>query len=74
MPTAVTVSVWPDSLAGPVLSLASASTSTSPSSATVAASSPAVGASLTSVTVTETVAVSDCGSATPLVVPLSVIV
>ena len=72
--TAVTVRVWPDSLAGPVLSLARTLVVTEPSSATVAVSLTASGVSLTSVTVTLTVAVSLLGSATPLVVPLSVIV
>ena len=58
--TAVTVSVWAVSLAGPVAVVGAAGRwSTEPSSATVAVSSTAVGASLTSVTVTLTVAVSD---------------
>ena len=73
--TAVTVSVWPASLAGPLMSLArTRSKLTEPSSATLVESSTAVGLSLTSVTVTLTVAVLVFGSATPLVVPLSVIV
>ena len=52
----MTFSVWPASLSGPRLSLASTSNVTEPSSATVAVSALAVGASFTSVTVTETVA------------------
>jgi len=55
-------------------SLPSTATLTEPSSATVAVSATAVGASLTSVTVIVTVAVALFGSATPLVVPLSVTV
>ena len=69
--TAVTVRVWLDSLAGPVVSLARTVVVTEPSSATVSLSSTAIGASLTSVTVIVTVAVSHCESATPSVVPLS---
>ena len=77
LPTAVMVSVWPDSLAGPGESFAvkvAVPTVTDPSSATVSESVAATGRSLTSVTVTETVAVSDLKSLTPLVVPLSVAV
>ena len=72
----MTVRVWLPSLAGPVESLAvrSLAKESVPSSATVVESATAVGASLTSVTVTLTVAVSALGSATPLVVPLSVTV
>ena len=73
--TAVTVSVCPDSFAGPLLSLSTrpaAGNTSEPSSATgPRVSSSADGASLTSVTVKLTVAVSVFGSATPLVVPLS---
>ena len=65
------VSVCPDSFAGPAESLKRTSTSTFPSSATEAVSSPATGGSLTSVTLTLTVAVAVFGSAAPLVVPLS---
>ena len=71
---AVTVSVCPDSFAGPVESFVRGSNVTEPSSATVGRVVNAVGLSLTSVTVTYTVAVSDFGSAAPFVVPLSVIV
>ena len=68
------VSCWPASLAGPALSLARTKMSTEASSLVVAVSSLATGASLTSVTVTDTVAVALLASRTPLVVPLSVIV
>src|SRR5438270_11169722 len=64
--TCETCTIWLDSLAGPALSLAAASIATEPSSATVAVSGLAVGASLTSLTVTVTVPVSDLGSAAPL--------
>ena len=75
--TEMTVRVWPDSFAGPAESLAVRSEAgklTEPSSATDLESPLAVGASLTSDTVTETVAVSDLKSLTPFVVPLSVAV
>src|SRR5436190_1727826 len=74
LPTAVTLSVWLGSLAGPALLLAVrvlAAKLNAVSSAVVLASAVAVGASLTSVTVTLTVPVALLGSATPSVVPLS---
>src|SRR4051794_35257413 len=71
---AVTVSVWPLSLAGPRTSLPRTLIATEPSSAPVAVVGLAVGALLTSVTVTVTVEEDVLGSATPLVVPLSVMV
>src|SRR5438046_10413330 len=74
VPTAVTVRVWVDSLDGPAESLpvrSDAAKASAVSSAVDFESFTAVGASFTSVTVTFTVAVSDFGSAIPLVVPLS---
>src|SRR5438552_18393905 len=65
------VRVWVDSLAGPGESLARTFTLVEPSSATVARSAWATGGSFTSVTVTETVAVSQLESGEPLGVPSS---
>src|SRR5207244_2892963 len=73
--TLVIVSVWVASLAGPLAALARTRiVVAAASSARVLLSATAVGLSLTSVTVIDTVAVSDLASRTPLVVPLSVIV
>ena len=74
--TLVMVSVWPLSLAGPVLSLPSSVANglvrVPESSATLdSASSVAVGASLTSVMVKLKLAVALDGALTPAVVPLS---
>jgi hypothetical protein len=73
-PTALTLSVCPPSLAGPLLSLPSRSAAgkvSAVSSADAFTSSPASGASFTSVTLTFTVPVASFGSATLAVVPLS---
>src|SRR5947208_4338051 len=61
------VRVWVDSLAGPGESLARTFTLVEPSSATVARSAWATGGAFTSVTVTETVEVSDGEAGDPVV-------
>ena len=74
--TAVIVSVWPVSFAGPAASLPSSEAKlmirVPLSSATLDSdSSPATGASLTAVTANDTLPVSVLKSSTPLVGPLS---
>ena len=69
--TAVTLRVWPASLAGPRLSLVRGSRLTEPSSATLAESLTAVGLSLTSVTVRLMVFAVWSRSTPPLAVPPS---